>query len=89
MDILGAFLADECVVMDEAWVAAIDLYDAYKRWAEAAGEHVVSQRRLGAALTERGFDRAKRGSERRWHWLGLGLVNPSANPRTHETLVSA
>lgn len=36
----------------------------------------ASQRRFGAALSERGFERRQYGAERRWHWFGLGLLNP-------------
>ncbi len=76
MDVLGSFLEENTVVMEGAYVAAADLYRAYQDWCEANGERVASQRRFGAALTERGFERCQYGPERRWHWFGLGLLNP-------------
>lgn len=77
MDVLGAFLAEECIVMEGAWVQASNLYDAYTDWCDSTGERPVPQRRLGMTLTERGFDRRKHGHDRRWCWFGIGLVNRS------------
>jgi putative DNA primase/helicase len=74
-DVLGAFLADCCVVAPGAGpVAAGDLHDAYVMWASTNGEEPMSQRALGPALTERGFERRKHGASRRWHWFGVGLL---------------
>jgi putative DNA primase/helicase len=81
MDVLGAFLADSCVEADFALVSAENLYRGYVRWCSDNGEYAVSQKRLGAALTERGFERRKHGPAKRWHWFGIGLVSESeGNP---------
>jgi putative DNA primase/helicase len=77
MDVVGAFIAEECIVMAEAWASAGALYAAYVDWCDVNGERPVSQRRLGMALTERGHDRRKHGPDRRWAWFGIGLVNPT------------
>lgn len=75
MDVLGAFLADSCIVAEFAAVSAENLYRAYTRWCADNGEHAVSQKRLGATLTERGYERRKHGPNRRWQWFGIGLVS--------------
>ena len=54
-DIVGAFLADCCVVDSDASAGATDLYTAYKTWCEAAKEPAEKQRAFGDALTERGY----------------------------------
>jgi putative DNA primase/helicase len=76
MDVVGGFLTECCVVADTTWISAAALYAEYQSWATDNGERAVSQRALGLALTERGFARRQRGAQRRWHWFGVGLVNP-------------
>ncbi len=75
-DVLGAFLADRCVVTPGGWVASDQLFAAYKRWCEETGEHPVSQRALGLALGERGFTDTRRGAgeARKRGWQGIGLA---------------
>lgn len=75
MDVLGAFLAECCVELEVASVSAGQLYAAYTEWCDESGERASSQRRLGMALSERGFERRKYGSAKRWHWFGIGLVS--------------
>lgn len=74
MDLLGAFINDECIVTDMAYVGASQLYQSYTRWCDDNGERAVTQMKFGVTLTERGFDRKKHGPERRYHWFGLGLL---------------
>lgn len=85
MDVLGAFLSECCVTFEDSCVASADLYWSHVSWCEANGERPASQRKVGLALSERGFERRQAGHERRWHWHGVGLL---ANPRTDATLVS-
>ena len=54
-------------------VRASELYRAYGVWAGSAGERPLSLKQFGARLTDRGFERQKFGSARRWHRVGLGL----------------
>lgn len=78
VDLVGEFLNDECILGDvEGPTPAGELYDAYARWAKAAGELPTTQTKFGQALTGRGFDRVKFGSKRRWHWLGVRLDEPT------------
>ncbi len=74
MDTFGQFIDEQCVVAEHASARASELYAAYKRWSDAAGEQPVSQRRFGEALAERGFERRKGGAANVYHWHGIGLV---------------
>ncbi len=69
-DVIAAFIADCCIVDERMRVKATPLFDAYKAWCEQTGEAVVSQRRFGAAMSERGFKRYTNNG--RWY-AGLGL----------------
>lgn len=71
MDVLADFLADRCQVNVPDTVSAADLYAAYKSWAEAGGERVLSKRAFGMGLEERDFVR-ERGRDG-IRYLGLKL----------------
>lgn len=59
MDIISAWM-DECMVMvKNASTLASKIYESYSTWCKDNGEIPVSQRRLGQALTTRGFTRQK------------------------------
>jgi putative DNA primase/helicase len=67
-DVLAGFLDECCIVAPEARARAGDLLTAYRKW---SGDDHMSQRRLGEALTERGFDSATIGG---YTWrIGIGL----------------
>lgn len=70
-DQLGPFLEGACVVAQHATVTAAALFDAYRRWADGAGERAMSQQALAEALEARGF--VKRRSKTARMWLGLAL----------------
>lgn len=59
MDVLGAFLDDQCIVDRQASVGSTEIYQAYKTWAQASGETAVSQRVVSIQLEERGFRKGK------------------------------
>lgn len=73
-DVLGSFLAAECVVGPHYWVYAGDLFAAWKRY--CAGENVDagSQTAFGKQLTERGFESGKRSKAL---WRGVALSDES------------
>jgi putative DNA primase/helicase len=56
-DILGDFLASECMVNPSLFARASALYQRYRKWTEGSGEQAVNQRAFGKALVERGFQR--------------------------------
>jgi putative DNA primase/helicase len=54
-DNINAWL-DECCAKDaKGWTSSGDLFSSWKDWAEAAGEYVISKKRLGQQLEDRGF----------------------------------
>ena len=75
---MAAFIEDRCVVSSGAEAKATPLYNAYKEWAEFSGERAENQRGFGMRLTERGFDRVKRGGV--YYWLGIGLRHDGPGP---------
>jgi putative DNA primase/helicase len=78
MDVLAAFIEDRCVVGRGLEAQATPLYNAYREWAESAGEKAEKQRGFGMRLTERGFAREKRGGT--YRWLGIGLRHDGPGP---------
>ena len=72
MDIIGQFIATCCIVDKQKEVPFASLYDAYGKWCVTVGEHAMSGRRFGDALTERGFlsSRTNQAAIR----LGIGLL---------------
>jgi putative DNA primase/helicase len=58
-DMLAAWLAECCIVLAGVSAKASSLYTSYRDWCDHSGEHAVTQKRWGAAMTERGFERYK------------------------------
>jgi putative DNA primase/helicase len=55
---------DDCTMPDpNAWEASADLWHSWKRWAEAAGEFVGTQKRFSQTLEERAFTAARDGTK--------------------------
>jgi putative DNA primase/helicase len=84
MDVLAAFIDEECIVSESATATAKALYSAYREWAEENGEKPESQRRFGGRLKERGFDSGRITSGPRKgavEWYGIGLSGgPEGSP---------
>ena len=59
-DALGQWLAERCLVGPSFQATSGDLFQSWKEWAEAAGEHVGSQKALTHALQDRDFTHKKR-----------------------------
>lgn len=72
MDVVGEFLAEKCAIDVRYEISAANLYGAYKEWGDETGEHVMSQRRFGRQLTERGFTKHHSGGTQ---YRGLTLRN--------------
>lgn len=67
MDVLGAFLAERCVIGRDERVSAADLYDSYADWCRATGERwSLTKKALGTKLGERGFTSKKIGGRHVW-----------------------
>jgi putative DNA primase/helicase len=84
MDVLAAFIDEECIVAERATATAKALYAAYKAWCDENGERPESQRRFGGRLKERGFDSARMTTGARKgavEWRGIGLAGgPEGSP---------
>jgi phage/plasmid-associated DNA primase len=65
MDVLAAFIDEECVVSEDATASAKALYSAYTGWCSENGEKAESQRKFGGRLKERGFENGNITSESR------------------------
>jgi len=59
MDVLAAFIEDECEVRPEVWAKFANLYAAYTRWCDESNEKPEKKRRFADLLTERGFEKGK------------------------------
>jgi len=76
MDVLGDFIAACCRVEPTASVTGRELYDAYRQWADQAGERPMSRCMFSLRMAERGQtegftkkrDRSGRG------WAGIALA---------------
>ncbi len=76
-DHFGAFIEEACVIHPQTRTGATALYQAYRAWAESAGEKPESQTRFGTRLRERDF--AKKATPR-IVWLGIGLRDDRPDP---------
>lgn len=63
-DTLAEWLDTHIEVDQHAKTPSGDLYNDFRRWAEATGEYVLSQKRFVQQMVERGFSRARDGGTR-------------------------
>jgi P4 family phage/plasmid primase-like protien len=71
-DALGRWLDEKTVKAANATVGSTALFQAWRRWADAAGEYVGSQKRFSQNLEARGFTTSRTRTER--IFVGLELV---------------
>lgn len=71
-DALGRWLEERCVRHANAKALTAELFSDWKRWAEAAGEFVGSQKRFADLLLTRGMDKWRNGVGLRG-FRGVGL----------------
>ena len=74
-DVFGAFLDEETDQASDLSAGAGELYERYKEWCERNWEWKKSQKQFGLYLQERGLEREKHPTTRRWTYLGIGLKN--------------
>jgi len=74
MDVIAAFIEENCLINKQIITPAAQLYKTYTSWCEESGERAISQRAFGMKLTERGFTRT-RGTGGRWTWQGIGILS--------------
>jgi putative DNA primase/helicase len=72
-DPLAAFIAECCVVESAAFAVTRNLYQTYSDWCDKSGEHALTLREFGEAMTSRGFlsEKGSGGVSRR---RGIGLL---------------
>jgi putative DNA primase/helicase len=59
MDVIGQFIDEQCTLSPAHEAFAKELYAAYKKWCEENNEYILTQRRFGDHLTERGIGSRK------------------------------
>jgi len=90
MDILGAFIKDNCIVDQNAQSAVSDMYEAYRQWTEEGGSRPMNKRNFNTQLEEKGEGRWKkdRGNYGKHTWFGIGLVDGAIKDRPGAYLYS-
>jgi putative DNA primase/helicase len=85
MDIIGAFLADECVIDPKEFVSVANLYEAYEHWCHQNGDDPIKKRTFGRRMGDRGFHAEAewipewKGTHRAYR--GIGLKALGARPQ--------
>jgi putative DNA primase/helicase len=77
MDVLGAFLAEQCVLDVSARTTSAKLYEAYTTWAQQAGEKAVSKKLFGQQLAERDLKGGRKSGARGWEGIRLRSLTDS------------
>lgn len=75
MDVLAKFLAEECILSEDAWVKSKDLHVAYRDWCKSVGEEPLSQKALAPRLKQRGLVSKRSDPSGAYCWHGIGLRN--------------
>jgi len=81
MDVIGAFLQDECEIGPDYREPFAAVYKRYEEWCEEGGERAETRRKFNARLKERGRFEARRsgpGGANEWH--GLRLLKKQSGP---------
>ncbi|GIM46838.1 hypothetical protein DNHGIG_23870 [Collibacillus ludicampi] len=76
MDVIGAFLADKCVIGSGYKTHSSELYEEYKTWCADNGEYQMTQSMFGRKLKERGFENVKSNGYKVWKDIGLARNIP-------------
>jgi putative DNA primase/helicase len=70
-DNIGKWLDERCALDPIYTTLSSDLYADWKNWAQTAGEHPGSQKRLSQSLIERGFALSRQGGTGKGQFSGL------------------
>lgn len=74
MDVVAAFLQENCIPASNASTTKNAMYGAYQKWAEESGERALSKIAFGRRLKERGIEEGTVGRLKDRAWMGWGLV---------------
>jgi putative DNA primase/helicase len=80
-DQLGRFVEECCMVPDAVSAKARSLYEAYRTWAEGAGEHPVTETLFGTRLRDRGYAKEHRRNGAVYAGIGLRASNDGGGAR--------
>jgi putative DNA primase/helicase len=72
-DPLGEFLEECCVVAPTSQVTAKALWDAYHSWIVSNHERPLDRKVFSQKMSSRDFKRVRRGHDRTYTWVGIGL----------------
>ncbi len=72
MDVLGSFIASDCLLGPGAKCQSNKLYEAYTQWCTVANEKPLRQKNFVARMEERGFRKEKSSV---MVWSGIGLLS--------------
>lgn len=84
MDVLAAFLREECATVKGETAAATALYEAYKEWCGETGERPEKQRKFGERLKERGYEKQRISSganKGKYEYLDIALIRSPVRVR--------
>jgi putative DNA primase/helicase len=82
MDVVGAFIAECCILAPKAETSSRELYARYVGWCNGQGENPLSQIGFGRNLGERGLTSlANFGKSRSSGWRGIEPIRPSEDGR--------
>lgn len=70
-DVLGRWIEERCLVNPNAVCSTDELYQAWKTWAEKAGEFVTPLKKFAEDLAQRGFQRRSDGRRRGFRGIAL------------------
>jgi putative DNA primase/helicase len=82
MDVLAAFLCEECATVEDESTSATVLFERYKEWCEETGERAEKQRKFGERLKERGYEKQRITSgpdKGKYEYLRIVLLRSSSN----------
>ncbi|MFO0919661.1 MAG: phage/plasmid primase, P4 family [Planctomycetaceae bacterium] len=71
-DIISQWMDECCDIRATASEKASDLYKSFRKYCESAGEYVISQKRFGGSLGDRGF---KKYEGKSFIYQGIELLN--------------
>lgn len=89
MDVLAAFLREECATVEGESTSATLLFERYKEWCEETGEKSEKQRKFGERLKERGYERRRITSgpdKGKYEYLRIVLLRGSGDTGGGEPL---
>jgi putative DNA primase/helicase len=72
-DTIGQWIEECCDLRPAASQNASELYKSFREWCQTAGEYVISQKRFGASMSDRGFNKQK--GRTGYDYIGIELLS--------------